>query len=62
MSQNMPSTVGVVVSILFGLVVALLAVTGSSALSTVSMVGGIVVGITWVVVGAITVGRRRPDA
>ena len=49
MTRNL-TPIAVLVSMLFALVVGVLAVIGSSALSTVAVAGGILVGAVWVVV------------
>ncbi|GEL23850.1 hypothetical protein PSU4_28040 [Pseudonocardia sulfidoxydans NBRC 16205] len=59
MTENRMTAGAVVVSMIFGIVVAILAVTGSEALSLVAIIGGAVVGLTWVVVGMTSASRRR---
>lgn len=61
MQQNARSapTVAVVVSMVFGLVVALLAVLGSEWLTVVALVGGVLVGVMWAVLGLTGAGRSK---
>jgi hypothetical protein len=51
MTKRKSSLVLLVLSMVYGAVIALLAVTGSSALTVVAIAGGALLGIGWAVVG-----------
>ncbi|MFD9706011.1 hypothetical protein [Lentzea sp. NPDC059081] len=51
MTKRKSSLVLLVLSMVYGAVIALLAITGSEALSVVAIAGGAVLGIGWAVVG-----------
>lgn len=58
MNQPRPvaNTVALVVTVLYGAIVALLAILGVEAMSVVAVVGAILVGAMWAVIGV--TGRR----
>lgn len=58
MDRKRLAAVMIVVSMVFGMTVAILGVTGSDAISLVAMIGGGVVGIGWVIVGKLDTKER----
>lgn len=54
-------TVALVVSVLFGIAIAILAVLDYPNLGTVAAIGGILVGLMWLIVVFIGSGLRAPD-
>lgn len=62
MERRTAATGMVVASMIFGVTVAVLAMADSGALSYVAMIGGVLVGIGWMLVGLVARGDRGPGA
>jgi hypothetical protein len=59
MTHRQLANIALVASVLFGAIIAILAVTDSPALGTVAAIGGILLGVMWVVIGVV---RRKRAA
>lgn len=58
MNRKRLSVLMVVASMLFGMTVAVLAVTGSDAVGLVAMIGGGILGIGWAAISMVTTKER----